>query len=180
MLAHAGGAPEFASSALVAGGLVVGWVGLSRLRGRGFGRVPGWGAWTLIGLAPVVLVASFVVPSTLWPQPSGNRPASTATIAFAEPVPGQVVNGDDLEVLVRVDGATIVEGSSTDIAPDTGHLHLFVDGAIISMTSGEIQEIAVGDLDPGVHQLQAEFVAADHAPFDPRVVVTTTFVTEGS
>ena len=81
---------------------------------------------------------------------------------------------------MRVDGATIVEGSSTDIAPDTGHLHLFVDGAIISMTSGEIQEIAVGDLDPGVHQLQAEFVAADHAPFDPRVIVTTTFVTEGS
>jgi hypothetical protein len=180
MLAHAGGAPEFASSALVAGGLVVGWVGLSRIRGRGFGRLPGWAAWTLIGLAPVVLVASFVVPSALWPQPSAIRPASTATIAFMEPAPEQVVTGDELEVLVRVDGASIVEGSSTDLAPDTGHLHLFVDGAIVSMTRGEVQEIPVEDLDPGVHQLQAEFVAADHAPFDPRVVITTTFVTEGS
>ena len=180
MLAHAGGTPEFVSSALVAAGLVVGWIGLSRIRGRGFSRVPGWGAWMLIGLAPVVLVASFVVPSALWPQPSGNRPASTATIAFAEPAPGQVVNGDDLEVLVRVDGATIVEGSSTDLSPDTGHLHLFVDGAIVSMTSGEVQRVPVHDLDPGVHELQAEFVAADHAPFDPRVVITTTFVTEGS
>jgi hypothetical protein len=180
MLAHAGGAPEFASSALVAAGLVVGWVGLSRIRGRGFSRLPGWGAWTLIGLAPLVLVASFVVPSALWPQPSGNRPTSTATIAFMEPAPGQVVDGDDLDVQVRVDGASIIEGSSTDLAPDTGHLHLFVDGAIVSMTSGEVQQVPVQDLDPGVHELQAEFVAADHAPFDPRVVITTTFVMEGS
>jgi hypothetical protein len=180
MLAHAGGAPEFASSALVAVGMVLGWIGLSRLRGRGFGQLPGWGAWTLIGLAPVVLIASFVVPSKLWPQPSGVRPTSTATIAFAEPSPGQIVGGGDLEVLVRVEGARIIEGSSTDIAPDTGHLHLFLNGAIVSMTSGEVQHVSLQDLDPGVHELQAEFVAADHAPFDPRVVITTTFVKDGT
>ncbi len=180
MLAHAGGASEFAASALVAVGLVSGWIGLSRLRDRGFRRVPRWGAWSLLVLGPLLFVTSIVVPSKLWPQPSAIRPASTAAIAFAEPAPGQVVTGDDLEVLVRVDGATIVEGSTTDLAPDTGHLHLFVDGAIVSMTSGELQHVPVHDLDPGVHELQAEFVAADHAPFDPRVVIMTTFVTEGS
>jgi hypothetical protein len=30
-------------------------------------------------------------------------------------------------------------------------------------------------LSPGDHTLEAEFVAADHGPFDPRVVVHTTF-----
>ena len=31
------------------------------------------------------------------------------------------------------------------------------------------------DVTPGVHVLVAEFVAGDHAPFNPRVTVTRTF-----
>ena len=56
---------------------------------------------------------------------------------------------------------------------------MFVDGAIVSMTYGTEQRVPIGGLDPGPHVLQAEFVAADHGPFDPRVTAMEQFVTEG-
>jgi hypothetical protein len=179
VIAHAGGAPEFASTMLVAGGIVIGWVGLSRLRGNGFKRVPRWGGVALVAGAPLLLGASFVVPS-LWPTgvASGPRPASTASITFARPSPGQAVSGALLDVQVRLVGGTIVERSSTTITPDTGHLHVFLDGELLSMTYGLEQEVEVGDLSAGAHRLQAEYVAADHAPFDPPVVTSVTFMRE--
>jgi hypothetical protein len=179
VLAHAGGVPESVSSGLVGLGFVTGWIGLSRLRGRGFPSLPRWGGWALIGIAPLALAASIAVPSVLWPPPAAIRPASTATLSFVEPKPNQVVTGTTLDVRLRLDGGRIVQSSSTTLTPDTGHIHLFVDGAIVSMTYGTEQRIPLGGLEPGPHVLQAEFVAADHGPFDPRVTAMEQFVTEG-
>jgi hypothetical protein len=55
---------------------------------------------------------------------------------------------------------------------------VFLDGSIVSMTYGEVQQVSLADLEPGPHRLTAEFVAADHAPFSPRVTTAVTFVTE--
>jgi hypothetical protein len=43
------------------------------------------------------------------------------------------------------------------------------------MTYGTVQILNIANLTPGPHTLTAEFVAADHAPFNPRVVATATF-----
>jgi hypothetical protein len=48
-----------------------------------------------------------------------------------------------------------------------------VDGQITQMYYGTHQTVA--GLTPGSHTIQAEFVAADHAPFSNRVVAAVTF-----
>lgn len=181
MLAHAGGVPEFVATMLVGAALVTGWVGLSRLRERGFAGLPRPMAYLLIGLAPVALVGSIVLPPRFGPQVApGPRPRSTATISFVRPTPGQVVHGGDLRVDLDLEGGRIVEQTTTNVTPDTGHLHLYLDGELLSMTYGATQDVSVTDVSPGVHRLLAEYVAADHAPFAPRVTATVSFVKAGS
>jgi uncharacterized protein DUF6130 len=98
--------------------------------------------------------------------------------AFTEPAPEQIVEGSTLDVRVRVENARIVNTTTTTLSPDTGHIHVFLDGALLTMTSTQRERIDIGGLAPGVHRLQAEFVAADHAPFDPPVTTAVTFVKE--
>ena len=179
MFAHAGGVPESVSTGLLGLGIVTGWIGLSRLRGRGFPGLPRWSSWALVGIAPLALAASIVVPSRLWPPPAAIRPASTAQLSFAQPTPDETVTTDTLDVRLRLEAGTIVQGSSTKLSPESGHIHVYIDGAIVSMTYGKEQRIPIGSLEPGPHVLQAEFVAADHGPFDPRVIAITQFIKEG-
>jgi hypothetical protein len=165
----------------VAGGAVMAWTASNRLRGRGFARMPRWGAWSLIGVSGVVLIAAFVIPAAFMrpKAPAAVRPASTATISFAEPTPGQHVSGETMEVSVTLTGGKVVATTSTTLAPDTGHLHLYIDDRLISMAYGATrQEVPIADLEPGPHVLRVEFVAADHAPFDPRVEASVPFVKE--
>ena len=50
-------------------------------------------------------------------------------------MPEQIVTGKMLEVRVRVDNGRIVDATSTNLTPSTGHVHVFLDGALLSMTS---------------------------------------------
>lgn len=108
---------------------------------------------------------------------SGPRPASTAELSIVSPTNGQVIEGSTVEVEADLQGAEIVQATSTDIVPDEGHLHVILDDQLISMTSGLRQTI--DDVAPGQHLLKIEFVASDHAPFDPRVIAAVSFETSG-
>lgn len=102
-----------------------------------------------------------------------DRPESTAELTIDSPTNGEVVRGTSVDLRIGLERAKIVPQTTTDIAPDEGHLHVMLDDALISMTEGIEQTIP--DLTPGLHRLQVEFVAADHAPFDPRVVAIVSF-----
>lgn len=104
--------------------------------------------------------------SLVAPTPTGSRPASPAVIAITSPAQGAVVNGSTAHIIVSLQGAQIVAATSTDIRPDRGHVHLYVDNVLVSMNYGLEQDLPVH---PGTYVLKAEFVAADHAPFNPRV-----------
>lgn len=111
------------------------------------------------------------------PSPSvsgpADRPTSTAELSIVSPENGEVVRGSTVDLRVALEGATIVPQTTTDIQPDEGHLHVILDEELISMTEGLEQTIA--DVSPGMHRLTIEFVASDHAPFDPRVVEVAAF-----
>jgi len=108
--------------------------------------------------------------------PSSDRPSSTATLAIVAPRVGEVVNGSSVDLRVRLRGAKLVPATTTNIVPDQGHLHVILDDTLISMTQGLEQTIP--DVPPGEHRITVEFVASDHAPFDPRVVSVVAFEVE--
>jgi hypothetical protein len=96
----------------------------------------------------------------------GPRPSSMATVEIVEPAQGATVVGTEAHIVLRLTGAKIVTETTTAIRPDEGHVHLYVNNQIVSMNYGLEQSIPVIK---GTLVLRAEFVAADHAPFNPRV-----------
>jgi hypothetical protein len=106
---------------------------------------------------------------------SADRPSSTATpkLSIVTPKVGEVVHGSSVDLRVKLRGARIVPATTTNIVPDEGHLHVLLDDTLISMTQGTEQTIP--NVTPGPHRIQVEFVASDHAPFDPRLVSVVAF-----
>jgi hypothetical protein len=96
---------------------------------------------------------------------ASGRPSTTAVVTIASPTQGEVVTGDTVHVVVTVKGATVVDDTNDDIRPDQGHVHLYLDNALWYMQYGLTKDIPVH---PGTYVLKAEFVANDHAPFNPR------------
>lgn len=107
-------------------------------------------------------------------SPSVVRPASPAVITIVQPTAGQTLSGTTVHVVLSLTGAKIVSQTTTHIRPDEGHVHLFVDHVLVSMNYGLEQDLPVH---PGTYVLSAEFVAADHAPFNPRVLSADTIFT---
>ena len=101
------------------------------------------------------------------------RPSSPAKLTIETPRNGQTVHQDRPEFRLNLVGAKIVSQTTTHIQGDEGHIHLIVDGKLVNMNYGLSQRLP--QLTPGQHVLQVEFVAADHAPFEPRVLTQAAF-----
>jgi hypothetical protein len=174
-LADGAGSPldQGVASLLFIGALLFGWVGVARLRGSGFARLPKALGWVAAGASVACLVLAIVLPPIIRPDRAA-RPSSPARIEILTPADGQVFTGDPATVTIRVRviGGRIVPFTSTRLTPTTGHVHLLIDGALVAMTSSTASVVRV---DPGAHILVAEFVAADHAPFSPRVLASVRF-----
>jgi hypothetical protein len=143
------------------------------------GRHPVFGHRAAATLALVVVLGvsgcggsagSTPTPSPLPVPGSGpaasGRPASPAVVRIVSPQQGQVVKGPNVHIVVAVDNATVVQSASTRVRPDEGHVHLYLDNSLTYMSYTLQQDLPVTT---GTYFLKAEFVAADHAPFSPRV-----------
>lgn len=95
------------------------------------------------------------------------RPSSPAKIQILTPTNGQVVKGPDVPLRIKLTGGKIVQPSTTHVVPTEGHVHVALDGQLVSMNFGLNQPLK--NVSPGTHTLHVEFVASDHQPFDPRV-----------
>ncbi len=115
-------------------------------------------------------------PSAGTPSPNpAARPATTAQVTIVSPTTGEVVHGSSVNVVIGLAGATITQAYSTNINPHEGHIHLYLDNQLIYMNYTLHQDVPVH---PGFqYSLYAEFVAADHFPFQPRDKTPTLFFT---
>jgi hypothetical protein len=154
--------------------MLLAWVGVTRLRNTGFPRLPRLIGWVAAVLAGVALVAAFVVPPRLRPTIAAIRPSTSARLHILSPRAGQVFRGDPAQVPVRLQliGGRIVNITSTRLIPNEGHIHLFLDGSLVTMSYSTSQTLP---LSPGTHHLVAEFVAVDHGPFNPQVLTGVAF-----
>jgi hypothetical protein len=101
------------------------------------------------------------------------RPSSPAKLTITAPRNGQTVRQNRPELRLELDGGKIVSQTTTRIQGDEGHLHLHVDGKLVDMNYGLRQRLPA--LPAGQHVVQVEFVAADHAPFEPRILTQAAF-----
>ncbi|HWD46961.1 MAG TPA: hypothetical protein VHM23_25160 [Actinomycetota bacterium] len=112
-------------------------------------------------------------PATTAAAAAAPRPSSPAKLTITTPKNGQTVGQDRPELRLKLDGGRIVSQTTTRVQGDEGHIHLHVDGKLVDMNYGLRQRLPA--LPPGQHVVQVEFVAADHAPFDPRILTQAAF-----
>jgi hypothetical protein len=111
------------------------------------------------------------------PTPTANRPTTPVRIQITAPTPNQVTP-PDTTVTIQLIGGTVVQRTTGKLTPTEGHVHVSVDGKLVSMAYTTTQEIK--GLSPGAHSVQAEFVAVDHAPFKNRPVAAVLFTVQAS
>jgi hypothetical protein len=98
--------------------------------------------------------------------PPPNRPTSPATLSITSPADGSSVTGTTVHVVVDLQGAQVVQATSSNVSPTLGHVHLYIDGNLQYMAYTLSQDFPVHT---GTYTIKAEFVASDHFPFNPRV-----------
>ena len=137
---------------------------------------PGTAAQSFTTVGRGALVAALVTLGACGGDTSGSgaRPSTQARLEIVRPSPNQILP-PTFRLELNLMGATVVPESAAGgpLRGNEGHIHVTLDGKLVSMTYGTSQELK--DLPPGPHNIQAEFVAADHAPFSNRVIVAAAF-----
>jgi hypothetical protein len=105
---------------------------------------------------------------------ASRRPTTSARLQIVSPRPNEVT-GPDPTLQLNLVGARVVPATQVkgQLRGDEGHIHVLVDGKLVSMAYGTTQDLH--SLSPGAHSVQAEFVATDHLPFANRVVAAVLF-----
>lgn len=130
---------------------------------------------TVKPMVPVVLLlmafgmgaGAFALGGADSEDPAGAPVSSPATISIVSPADGgEVPAGEMVAVEVAVDGGEVTMDATTE-DPTKGHLHVFLDGQLVSMPMGD--DVQIEFPEPGTYELTVEFTRTDHASFDPPV-----------
>jgi hypothetical protein len=181
VIAHVGGGHGLEIAALSVNALLLARGAFRRWTGRLAVQPPRWEGLMMGAGALICLAAAVALATTGSPKIAKVRPTSTATLTIVAPSSGEIVDADTLDVRIQLAGGRVVDTSTATVPPptDEGHLHMSIDGMLLSMTGSEEVHIPVADLDAGPHTLGVEYVAVDHGPFNPRVTAQVSFVKGG-
>src|SRR5947209_1828762 len=108
---------------------------------------------------------------------NSGRPSTSARLQILDPT-ANAQTGPDVTLKLQLTGAQIAppEQVTGKLRGDRGHVHVSVDGTVVSMNYG--LSAPLPHLAPGQHTVQAEFVAIDHASFRNRVVTAVLFTVQ--
>lgn len=167
LFAHTGGcrAPEAASTLGIAGVIGV-------LVFRPWRRTSARARVTAL-IAPLLLAAVVTGGACASKnQASSTRPTTPARLVIDYPQPnGQV--SPDFTLQLHLIGGTVVSRTTGKLSSTEGHIHVSIDGKLVSMAFGTTQDLH--GLEEGQHVLAAEFVATDHRSFKNPVKATVFF-----
>jgi hypothetical protein len=119
-----------------------------------------------VGLAAASLVLADALPIIVTRTWAAARPSATARLTILSPLPGDRFRGDPATVPVqlRLVGGQLTPSTSTRVAPNIGHIHVYRDGKLISMFANLSGRISVGS---GSHVVRASSSPATTARSDP-------------
>jgi hypothetical protein len=128
-------------------------------------------------LPALVCAAALAAGCSSGSSSSGTRPTTTARLAIVQPTANEVT-GPNETLKFDLIGARVVPSTkvSGTLHGNQGHIHVSIDGKLVSMAYGTTQDLH--GLKPGKHLLQAEFVATDHRPFKNRVITAVLFTVQ--
>ena len=122
--------------------------------------------WALFITGAILVVLGLLIPRL--------EGGTDAEVGFASPRNGATVPANEpLEIQIDLEGGELAASNSSS----GGHLHIFVDGSVISMPSTTTAEVT---LEPGEHELRVEYVDIQHAAYDPPVQETISVTAEKS
>lgn len=177
ILAHAADlqADPFWNMVVVTGGGLLALIGVGSLIGGK--KLPAFlsflerAATPLLVIGVITLLAGpYLVPEVHPPTPEvdcASRPSTDAVLKVISPQEGEAFNTNTIPIEVEVEGGLLTSADTSRVVEGEGHLHVAVDGRIISMTRESSGEVTVPT---GPHTLTFEYSAGDHAPFCPQVV----------
>lgn len=112
----------------------------------------------------IVLLAVALGSGAFFLGGSSSPAATGVSVVVIEPKPGDPVPaGKEFPLEINVSGAQL---ASSDTASDGGHIHVYVDGQNISMTSSLEPRVKLKE---GEHTIMVELVDAKHLPYTPEV-----------
>jgi hypothetical protein len=128
----------------------------------------------VVALAATACGSSASPTSTPTSSPAAPRPSTAARLEISSPAPN-AVTGRTVDLVMSLARARLVPPTQVggEIVGDRGHIHVSVDGQLVAMPLQLTDPLPT--LSPGLHTVEAEFVASDHLPFQNRVVAAVTF-----
>jgi hypothetical protein len=108
-----------------------------------------------------------------------SRPTTAAKLLILSPTPNEVT-GPDVTLRFQVIGGTVLAPSQVTgpLRGDQGHIHVALDGKLVQVAYSTQAQLT--GLTPGLHTIQASWVATDHLPFANPVVVDVIFTVRGT
>ncbi len=108
-------------------------------------------------------------------RPVSNDDAAAATsgdpsLTLVSPSDGDTVCGNPLVVVTDVQNFTLTNETIEDPPPNTGHMHVYLNGQEVAQSDQETVEIS--DVAEADYQLAVDLALADHSALIPYVGVT--------